>query len=205
MTKNIGGVLAQPVAAPDQKFEITSDSVNVAHTDWGYVIGPGRTAAKRAKTGEDIATAGCLVFGGIAIAQWVLPNSQVGMEVMTFKLAVTLVFFFIALKLFLIARSGLLRETQVDMEEREIRKVRRSRRRVSGTLAAVKFRDVGKVYIMRVPGGFMHYNLYVKPIGKAQPVLIAAGPERLMEEMRSNLLSNVRSRGQTQRPDPIIR
>lgn len=204
MTKNIGEALAQPMAVTDRQVELKSDSVNVETTEWGIVIGPGETAMRRARTGEDIATAGCLVFGAIAALQWIMPNSQMGMDVISFKLAASLVFASVALKLFLIARVGLSRETQIDVELREIRTVRRSKRRVSSTLENLRFRDVGKIYVARVPGTFMLYHLYIKPIRSNRAILIAAGPERLMSEMRATIAKAVRSRGETQRPDPII-
>ena len=204
MTKYFSDVLTQPMAVSDRQVELNSESVNVELTDWGYVIGPGQTANRRARTGEDIATAGCLVFGAIAAAQWLLPQSQTGLEVISFKLAASFVFISVAIKLFLIARVGLLRETQIDTEAREIRTVRRTKSRVSSTLDSVRFKDVGKIYVARVPGGFMQYQLYAKPIGSSRAILLATGPERLMKDMRTNIVAAVRSRGETRRPDQII-
>lgn len=180
-----------------------SESVNIEDTFWGYVIGPGKRATQRADKGEGLAAISSMVFLILAFALWLAPGVLTSPVVLTFKIAITVVFFIVAAKLYLMAKRGFLSEVQVDLNENELRVVRRNRGNESVTLESYKFREIGTVYVERAVGTFMLHHLYAKPIGSSRPVLVASGPERVLMEMRQKLRGEIRPRGVTQRPEPL--
>jgi hypothetical protein len=195
---------AEPISAKSdsEKFE-PSESVNIEETFWGYVVGPGQRAILRADKGEGLAAICSMVFLILAFALWLAPGVQTTPVVLSFKIAITVVFFVLAAKLYLMAKRGFLSEVQVDLNENELRVVRRNRGNESVTLESYKFREIGTVYVERASGAFMLHHLYVKPIRSNRPVLVASGPERVLAEMRQKLRGEIRPRGVTERPEPL--
>jgi len=202
--KNIETV--EPISAkPEAGTSEPSESVRIDETFWGYVIGPGRGAVRRADKGEGLAAICSMIFMILAFALWLAPGAQGSPLLLTFKIATTVVFFFIAAKLYLMAKRGFLSEVQVDLNENELRVVRRNRGNESVTLESYPFRDIGKVYVEKASGAFMLHHLYAKPIRSSRPVLLATGPERVLEAMQLKLRNEIRPRGVTERPEPLAK
>lgn len=197
---------AEPNSAkPEAESFEPSELVHIDETFWGYVIGPGRRAVKRADKGEGLAAICSMVFMILAFALWLAPGAQSTPLLLTFKIGTTVVFFFIAAKLYLMAKRGFTSEVQIDLNENELRVVRRNRGNESVTLERYAFRDIGKVYVEKAAGAFMVHHLYVKPIRSSRPVLVATGPERVLDEMRLKLRNEIRPRGVSERPEPLAK
>lgn len=177
------------------------DVIVVNDTFWGYIIGPGSRQRWRASQGEAVAVMVSLVFGGFAFSQWIAPGQVGGVDLLPFKLAGTAIFFLFAAMLYLMAKKGMSSETQIDLQEREIRIVRRNRADESMTLESYPFNMVVTAYIRRSKHKSMYCNLCIETVGRAVPVVLCTAPERQLEPVLERLRADVLDMAKARKPD----
>ena len=167
-------------------------AVQVSKTNWGYIIGKGGAARKRAAWGEMLAIAGCLMFGTFAYAPWVIPSDGASVSIVSYQISGTITFFVFGALFYLIARKGLSFEVQVDTAKRQLRTARRNRENSITYLEKFDFSQIRSVYMKRSKSPNPTGQLLLEPVGKSRPILVAAGPVRELEPVLQRLIADMR-------------
>ena len=196
-------ILAQEAAESPSEAG-SNDAILVEETFWGYVIGPGTAVRNRARRGEVIAASGALFFCGIAFIPWLAGGAAAlsNPDLMPFRIAITAIFFAIGGLMYLMAKKGMIPETQVDLHEKEIRVVRRNRGQESVTLRAVGFDEIADLTTARAPGSFLYGSLCLDLKDSKEALVIATGPDRLLDSLRTRVMNDIRPKStRAKRPE----
>ena len=169
-----------------------NQAVSVSETSWGYIVGRGALAIRRASLGELFAMAGCIILGFFAYATWLLPGSISSVEVVPLKIAITIMFFVFSALLYLIARRGLSVEVQIDIKSQKVRLARRNRENGVTVIASYHFSDIDSVYMKRSQSPFVADRLFIQPKNSKGAILVATGSSDDLEPLLSRFRAEFR-------------
>ncbi|MGR3292203.1 MAG: hypothetical protein ACU0C9_13555 [Paracoccaceae bacterium] len=169
-----------------------TSALSISETFWGYVVGKGGQAQRRAAIGELAAITGCLFFGAASFGQWLIPGSAYAGDIFAVKVSGTIMFFVFSAQLYLIARRGLISEVQVDLKRQCVRLVRRNREDATTVMASYDFAEINSVYVKRSKSDFVADQMYMRPSSKRSPILIATGPAAELEPLLDRIQRDFR-------------
>ncbi len=168
-------------------------AARIGKTNWGYIIGGGPAAVRRAGYGEVAAVFACLMFGTFAYAPWILPAAFNDFLIMPYKIAATAMFFTFSIMNYRISHQGLAFEVQIDTLRGNLRTVRRNRGNAVTVLEKFAFDDIESVYMKRSKSPNAVARVFVQPVGRSRPLLVAKGPARDLEPVLRLLIGELRA------------
>jgi hypothetical protein len=168
-------------------------AARIGKTNWGYIIGPGPAAQKRAGYGEVLAVFACLMFGTFAYAPWILPAAFNDFLIMPYKIAATAMFFTFSIMNYRISHQGLAFEVQIDTLRAKLSTARRNRGNAVTVLEKFAFTDIESVYMKRSKSPNALARVFVQPAGRNRPLVVAKGPARDLEPVLRLLIAELRA------------
>lgn len=196
---------AEPGAGRALAYQMNSKQKHglvLTDTNWGYII----TQANSGKATKLLATLLGRFIGGLlltaAAVLWLAPDSMVGADVLSIKLAATLLFTIIGAYLIWVGRAGLQPEVQVDLIKREVRRGHRSLRGGFVQVTRLGFDDVGSIFIQRSHEAGRVSRLFLR-VGQGDEALeITRGAMLPLERLRDRLAHDLTPHQVVHHPRP---
>lgn len=167
-------------------------TISVGETTWGYIIGQGVAARRRAGIGELLAVFGCLFFGTVAFGQWLIPDSAYSDGALGLRISGTIMLFVFASLLYLMARRGLSVECHVDTKRDMVRLVRRNREGGTMIWSSFAFSEIGSVFIKRSKSNETVDKMYMRPKSMDTAILVATGASWQLEPLLDRVQRDLR-------------
>ncbi len=159
----------------------------VGETHWGYFI------AVQSRTPSSVAMFQALAyFLGIGAAMasvglWLMPGATLQGDVVSMKIAVSVVFGAAAILLFWFSSRGIASEMQVDVVRRELREAVRSRSGAITLVGRTRFDEIESVFLSRDAARPGTATLRMRFKGGAHTLDLVTGPEERLTGLKDRL------------------
>lgn len=163
----------------------------LTHTRWGYMITSQDAAGAFRRIGF-----GVMRFLGAALllavaGMWLLPGTSVHPEVLSFKIALSVLFGLLGLSAMWGSVENCRDEMQVDLERQELR---RGTRQTNGRFVPtveLPLKDAGELFLSKSRRSGEDAVLYTRRLSAPQALEIAAGAEDILSPMLQRIKSDL--------------
>lgn len=171
----------------------------LTHTRWGYMITSQEAVGVLTRLGLGIARYIGVVLLLVAAGLWILPGTSVHPEVMSLKIAVTVLFCLLGFAAIWSSANDRRDEMQVDLERQELRRgIRHANGRFVSTVD-LPLRDAGDLFLSTPKRAGDDAVLYIRRASAPQALEVAAGAEDLLFPLLQRISADL-NRERSKRP-----
>ncbi len=168
-----------------------NDGPELTHTRWGYMITSQEAAGVVRRIGFGLVRYVGAVLLLVAAGMWVLPGTSVHPDVLSFKIALTVLFGLLGIGALWGSADVCRDEMQVDLERQELRRgIRHTNGRFISTVV-LPLKDAGELFLSKPKQAGEEAVLYIRRISAPQALEIAAGAEDLLFPILQRITSDL--------------
>lgn len=170
-----------------------SAKLSVAVHTWGYSIQTNDQTGFWARLAQALAGGTAFVSAAVAVGIWIFPGSDIGIEAVPFKMAVSGMLGIISVLALWFASQGTIYELQIDSKKRELREVLLNKKGRAYTLRRFNFSEISSVIFKRDASesaqGFA--NLLIRLKTQTQSIYVVFDKEARLEDIREILAQDI--------------
>ena len=179
----------QDAQAPAEK----QSAFDVGNTEWGYVIAAKSRTPRLVVIWQAVTYFIGLAAAIVAVALWFLPGASMSDDVLSMKIAVSVVFGAAAILCFWFASRAVKSELQVDLVKRELREALCARSGARKIVGRIPFDQIDAVFLSRATETRATAKLQMRFKKGGNVVDMATGPEAQLAVLKNRLVYDLRT------------